>query len=231
MSKKPSAFKTSLQLVTLGAVAAGAYALWVRPRTLYWGATPDEVSRILPGDELVTNPKLNITHAITINAPASSIWPWLVQLGQNRGGFYSLTWVENIMGLNIHNADSIHPEWQNLQVGDMVALAPNGFGIPVFIINPERCLVLHGAPGLAPTGAGEAPAGLKVSWGFYLEPIDALTTRLVERWRMDWIPSLQSDVVMHTFMEPGAFVMERAMLLGIKQRAEKLHNGEKTVIM
>ena len=91
----------------LGAAGAlAAYVFLVRPWHLKWGATDEETKMILPGDELFEHPQLNATHAITINAPVKKVWPWLVQIGQNRGGFYSYTWLENLVGCDMHNADA-----------------------------------------------------------------------------------------------------------------------------
>ncbi len=110
----------------LGAAAAGLWAALL-PRVLKWGATDDEVVRPLPGDQLVDNPMYVTTRAITVAAPAAAVWPWLVQLGQNRGGFYSYDFFENVFRLDIHNADRVHDEWQGLRVGeDFVTLDPDG---------------------------------------------------------------------------------------------------------
>src|SRR5689334_7890503 len=95
-------------------VAVAAYAAWLRPMHLRWGATSQEVSRPLPGDDLVPHPKGKSTHAITINSPAPNIWPWLVQLGQNKGGFYSYSWLENLVGCHMRNTDRIVGEWQDV---------------------------------------------------------------------------------------------------------------------
>ena len=211
-------------LVTITAAIA-AYILVLRPRHLRWGATDNEVDRILPGDELVPNPRLKATHAITVQAPPNKVWTWLVQLGQGRGGFYSYDWIENMMGLDIHTANCILPEFQTLEVGEFIPLAPDGFGIPVALVELERALVLHGDT--RQPGAGEAPV-LKpgdcfaVSWGFYLFERPGGTTRLVERWQADWNPAFHNNLFYRVFLEPGAFIMERKMLLGIKERAETL---------
>src|SRR5690349_3601012 len=93
-----------LWMLSLGGLA-GLYAFVVRPWHLRWGATDTELDMSLPCDELVDDPKLNATHAITINAPVSSVWPWLVQIGQTRGGFYSYTWLENAVGCQMQNAE------------------------------------------------------------------------------------------------------------------------------
>lgn len=96
----------------------------------------------MPCDELVEHPKLNATHAITIDAPASAVWPWLVQMGQTRGGFYSYAWLENLVGCHMHNADQIHPEWQDLKVGDQVWLHPKA---PPLRGNGNRAWKIHRA--------------------------------------------------------------------------------------
>ena len=192
---------------TLGTVAAlAAYVFVVRPWHLKWGATNDEVKMTLPGDELVEHPKLNATHAITINAPIEKVWPWLLQIGQNRGGFYSYAWLENLFGCDMHNADRIVPEWQELKVGDEVWLHPKAPPLRVLQIEPERAIVLEKC------------------WGFFLRPIDENTTRLIIRGRGDFNPDLKNAllnlIVWRGIFEPAHFIMERKMLLGIKQRAE-----------
>jgi len=211
--------------VGAGAVAAASYAWVIRPWTLRWGASNSEVGMALPGDDLLEFPKINATHAITIQARPAEVWPWLAQLGQGRGGFYSYDWIENMMGLDIHNADRVLPECQEIKAGDLVPLAPGGFGIPVAFVKPEETLVLHGDTRQGTEGI-QIPLRpgdyLATSWGFYLfERMDG-ATRLVERWRVDWAPSAQNAVFYRAFLEPGAFLMERKMLLGIKERAERL---------
>lgn len=214
--------KRALAIILGATAAAVAYALLVRPWMQQWGATSEEVSRALPGDALVRNAKLNATHAVTIHAPVTQVWQWLVQIGQGRGGFYSYDLIENLMGLDIHSADRIVPELQYLRAGDKIPLAPNGFGVPVAILEPGRALVLHGDTRLDPAAIPTMKPGdyFAVTWGWFLEEIDAHTMRLIERWRADWKPSLQQTIFMRAFLEPGAFLMERKMLLGIKERAE-----------
>jgi hypothetical protein len=223
--------RTSKRLALAAGLAVTAEALsaiyWygVRPWHLRWGATDDELALALPGDELIPNPRLKATHAVTIRAAPAQVWPWLVQLGQGRGGFYSYDWLENAMGLDIHNADRILPEYQGLKVGDEIPFAPNGFSVPVAVLEPARALVLHGDTRI-PGGAGAPPVRpgeyLAVSWGFHLSGQADGTTRLVERWRADWTPRLLNNVMYTGFLEAGAFLMQRKMLLGIKQRAEAM---------
>jgi len=210
-----------------GMLAATSYLLLIRPWMLTWGATQGEVDRLLPGDELIPAPNIYATHAVTIQAPPSAVWPWLAQLGQGRGGFYSYDWIENMMGLDIHTADRILPEHQDIKAGDTIALAPEGFSIPAAIVDPGHTLVLHGDTRNA--GAGEAPPMrpgdfLAMTWGFYLLERGDGTTRLIERSKMVWNPSLANSFFYRLFLEPGAFLMERKMILGIKQRAEALYN-------
>ncbi|HEU4479815.1 MAG TPA: SRPBCC family protein [Pyrinomonadaceae bacterium] len=203
--------KNNLKLEVLitalgGAAALAAYALFVRPWHLKWGATEEELKMPLPGDGIVENPKLNATHAITIHAPITEVWPWLVQVGQNRGGFYSYTWLENLVGCEMRNADQIVPEWQELKVGHEVWLHPKAPPLKVLAIEPGRAIVLEN------------------SWTFYLRPIDDQTTRLIIRGRGEFNPDLKNAllnfILWRGVFEPAHFIMERKMMLGIKQRAE-----------
>jgi hypothetical protein len=203
--------KNKLTLMALstaigGAAAVAAYAFFVRPWHLRWGATEEELKMQLPGDQLVEHPKLNATHAITIDAPVEDVWPWLVQVGQNRGGFYSYTWLENIVGCDMRNAEQIVPGWQSLEVGDKVWLHPKAPPLKVLAIDPGRAIVLEKC------------------WTFVLRPIDEHSTRLIIRGRGEFNPDLKNAVlnfiVWRGVFEPAHFIMERKMMLGIKQRAE-----------
>lgn len=186
--------------------AAAIYALVIRPWHLRWGATDNELEEQLPGDELVEEPTLNSTRAITINAPAGEVWPWLVQIGQNRGGFYSYAWLENLVGCRMRNADSIVPEWQELRVGDEIWLHPKAPPLRVLAIEPGRAIVLEKA------------------WILLLDPVDETTTRLIVRGRSKFAPDLNNAIlnflVWRVLFEPAHFIMERKMMLGIKERAE-----------
>jgi hypothetical protein len=229
MMGKASSWMNTLAIASGVITGAGAvYWFVVRPQHRRWGATSDELRAFWPGDDLLPQPLVSATHAVTIQAPPDKVWPWLVQIGQGRGGFYSYEQIENAMGLNMANADRILPEWQNLQVGDVVPLAPDGaMDVPVVILEPQRALVLHGDTRLpSPSGKGGPPLPpgqfLAVSWGFYLAEQAGGATRLVERFRLDYTPTLANELIYKLFLEAGAFVMERKMLLGIQQRAERL---------
>lgn len=193
---------------TLAAAGVGAYAFLVRPWHLRWGATDEECKEPLPGDELVPQPRHVNTHAITINAPVADVWPWLAQIGQTRGGFYSYTSLENLVGCQMKNADHIVPEWQSLQAGDVVWLHPKAPPLPVLLVEPYQAMVL-----------GRAMEG---TWGLYLKQIDDKTTRLIVRGRYDSKPGLKGWLGNYVLFEPAHFVMERKMMLGIKERAEQM---------
>ncbi len=204
--------KLGIGLATVGtmtAAATGAYLLLVGPWQRRWGATDEEVQRAMPGDEEVEHPLMNATRAVTINARPEEIWPWLVQIGTGRAGWYSYDWIENLMGLNISSTDSIIPEFQQLEVGDTIPLAP-GLEIPVKVLKPNEMLLLVGHDSVV----GDA------SWVFGLYPLDKEHTRLVTRTRVRW-PITLGGILWLFVTEPGSFLMVRKMLLGIKRRVEQ----------
>jgi hypothetical protein len=191
------------------AVAAAGYPLvWRRP-CLTWGADDCEVTREMPGDEFLPDAPLVSTRAVTVDAPPSAIWPWLVQMGPGRGGAYTYDWIENLFGLNMHSANAIMPELQDLQVGDVMPLGEHGPRMRVDVLEPEQAMVLRSLDGVW-------------VWAFGIYP-DYGTTRLVSRNRIaDPRTTLFSRAFSMFVMEPGSLVMERKMLLGIKERAESL---------
>ncbi|MGO4229285.1 SRPBCC family protein [Arthrobacter sp. YAF34] len=215
-------------LAALVAAGAGAaYVLAVRPRLLLWGATTQEAAGPLAGDEFVPTPRMQSTRAVTIAAPVSGVWPWLVQMGAGRGGMYSYDWLENAAGLGIHSADRIHPELQQLKVGDTVALSPDG-GLSVRLLQSPTVLGLGGTIDLrtrrmSPDGVPPAGPRVEVGWTFVLRPVGSHASRLVSRTRYDYSP-LAAGLVLRALLEPAQFLMERRMLLGIRNRAE----GRKT---
>ena len=216
------------KMIIAGAGAAAASAgIWtaLRPRTLTWGATCDEVVRPLPGDDLVANPLYVTTRAISVKAPAAAVWPWLVQLGQNRGGFYAYDVLENLMKLDVHSADSIHPEWQDLTVGeDYVTLDPDEYmKMTIAVLDPPRAFVIRsGVPGEAPQPAGDFFKGeIDFSWAFVVEPLDARSSRLLIRCKGSWHNTVAAAFVRPFGLEPVHFIMEEGMLRGIRERAER----------
>jgi hypothetical protein len=189
-----------------------------------WGATDEEVQQSLPGDDLVPNSRLGYTRAVTVLAPAADVWPWLVQIGHGRGGLYSYDWLENLVGCDIHSSDQVVPEFQDLTVGDIIGLGPEGYPcFAVVAIEPGQTLVLQGADPKTrqppqPTDS-KTKGYVNASWAFFLDEQHDGTTRLIARQRLDY--SRDMALIWRT-AEPVNFVMERKMLLGLKTRAEAM---------
>ena len=177
-----------------------------------WGATTDEVSRVLPGDDLLTDPQVVTTRAIGIYAPTNLIWPWLVQMGPGRGGAYTYDWIENLLGLGMHSADRILPQYQDLKVGDEQRLGTRGPVLRVAVLEPEHALVFRSDDG-------------NWVWAFALDPAGD-HTRLISRNRIAASSSPLGRAATTYLMEPGSLMMERKMLIGIKERAERLAAAE-----
>lgn len=205
-----------LSLLGLSLFVFLIYVFAFRPWFLRWGTTPLELTKPLPGDNIVGQPMAACTRAITIDAPRERVWPWIVQMGQGRGGFYSYTWLENLVGCDIVNADRVHPEWQEIKPGDVVRLHPKAPPIPVAVVQPGYAFVI-GAK--ADPGAPGFPS---VSWAFVVEPAAPTHTRLLVRWRTAFPPTAGQYLTNKYILEPIHFIMERRMMLGIKERAEKL---------
>jgi hypothetical protein len=196
--------------VALAAAAdVATYPLW-RTWCLHWGATDDEASRTMPGDDLLPNPDLLTTRVVTVAAPPSAIWPWLVQMGPGRGGAYTYDWIENLLGLGMHSANEILPQYQDLRVGDAQRLGGSGPTLRVSVLEAERCMALRSDDG-------------NWVWAFELLPAAGTGTRLVSRNRIATPGATRPARALYTYlMEPGSLIMERKMLLGIKARAERL---------
>jgi hypothetical protein len=177
----------------------------LRRAILTWGASESEATSRLPGDELLDDADGVSTRAIAIDAPASAVWPWLAQMGPSpRGGAYTYDWIENLLGLNMHSVDTVLPQFQHPTVGDTIALGSNRMRLAR--VEPDRVLAWRSEDG-------------NWVWSFVLTEQDG-TTRLISRNRFR-LPTLRARIAMLP-MEPGSLVMERKMLLGIKQRAERL---------
>jgi len=191
-----------------------AYILVARPRQLRWGASAQECEASLPGDDLITSPDLVATRAVTVRTSVGRVWPWIAQMGQGRGGFYSYDLVENLAGCDIHSADRIVAEWQDIKIGDEIKLAP-AVGLEVTALEPGRSLVLRGG---APMG--NTPPPYDFTWAWVLRDEPGGTARLLVRERYaytrPWARFLVEPV------EAVSFVMTDKMLRGIRDRAEQV---------
>jgi hypothetical protein len=197
--------------IAVGAAAAGAgllaaYLKVVRSWALRWGATKEEAARPLPGDKLVAEADYVATRAITIDAPPQDVWPWLVQIGSGRAGWYTYDRIDNA---GIPSATEILPQLQQLQVGDLIPMVVGkDIGVRVKELEPDRRMLWWDEQG-------------EYSWEWLLEPIDQQTTRLLNRLRVTrhpWTRKMLYELVAVN----GDVVMQRKLLRGIKQRAERL---------
>ncbi|MEO8077638.1 MAG: hypothetical protein ABI818_15020 [Acidobacteriota bacterium] len=215
-----------MRLVSYGLVAVGAIAaLWgARRWALCWGATRGELAQAWPGDELSPNATEVATRAVTINAAADTVWSWLVQIGQDRAGFYSYSWLENLFRCVMPRVESIVPEWQQRAVGDIVWLAR-----PDRYHGEARQRVVRLDPGRVLSLASPADWGRLVrretslggTWTFILEPLDSHTTRLVVRSRGPEAPTAAGRLFWIAAFEPAQFIMERKMMLRLRVLAER----------
>ena len=207
-------------LVFLVAAAIAVYHPILLPWMTTWGSTTEEAHMRLPGDELVPRPTFQSTRAVTIIAPPERIWPWLVQIGQDRGGFYSYDWLENLFRLGIHSADRIVPEWQERAGGELVhADANGGNGWYVRDVRPPHALVLE----MANVKAGrpfrrDEPPFMEFTWAFVLQAHRDGRTRLLVRERVAFGKRLAQ--VAGSPVGLISFVMTQKMMRGIKSRAE-----------
>ena len=222
MSKRFSVWGSLSGLAVASAAGFAAYVFAIRPWHRRWGATDAEVSGNMPGDDLVEDSNFHTTRAIDIDAPRESVWPWLTQIGQGRGGFYSYDLLENLMGLDIHSADRILPEFQDLRVGDAIPIEPEGGGYTVAEIAPNRHLVLF----IDGTGDSEVDrvfrqANASSTWTFLLKAPESERARFVVRWRARWdLLRSPTSFLIGLVLDPIECIMERKVMRGIKERAE-----------
>jgi hypothetical protein len=194
----------------------------------FWGATQADKQRTLPGDERVPNSMVTTTMAITVNAPASEVWGWIAQLGQERGGMYSYELLENIAKCQMHNADRVVPDWE-MKVGDQMRMGPQGYPVnQVIALERNRWLLMAGAD--LKTGIADPPPQpgqttfVNYTWVLYLDDRPDGTTRLISRTRLDYAPrTFAAKLMWEVFTDPIGCVMTRKMLLTIKQRVEHAH--------
>jgi hypothetical protein len=187
-------------------LAEGIYYIGVRPWSSRWGSTDAEVAMVFPGDKYIKPGSEISTRAININAPVKAVWPWIVRLGQERGGFFSYSLFENTFGAEMVNADQIKPDDEIIHVGDRfsyLANGPEGTYGTVDLVEENRIMDVGG-------------------WGFLLQPQDDQTTRLVVRYAFEVGDSFMAKVIYYGMFEQAHFIMESGMMLGIKQRAESL---------
>jgi hypothetical protein len=197
-------------LVIVGAAAAAVYFGFLRRWHLRWGATAQEASGEVAGDELMPDPDIVATRAVEIDAPPSAIWPWLVQMGPGRGGAYTYDWIERRLGIDIRNTDRVIPELQDLKVGDEIQMP--GYTMRVERLDPGQAMVIRSS-------------NHAWVWSFELRPANG-HTRLISRNRFDTSVLPVKDKLAYPVIEPGSWVMERKMLLTIKKRAERLAQAQ-----
>jgi hypothetical protein len=207
-------------MAAVGAIALSRSPLeqWIRR----WGADDEEITAVLPGDELVAAELPRTTRALTIDAPVEMVWPWLAQIGEDRGGFYSYSWLEKTAGAHVHNAKTVHSEWQHIRVGDTVWLAKR-YGERarqvVAAVEPESYLVLMSPDDFKRVRRGEKVSG---SWGFHIRQQNGWT-RLIVRGI--------GGAVGHSWFDIPHFVMEQKMMRGIRDRAEKTRRERTTAFI
>jgi hypothetical protein len=218
--------KNRTKLLFAGAAALGAWGAYeyvVKPRMFSWGATPEECSRTWPGDEFTPHTSGICTRAVTVHATPEEIWPWILQTGQDRAGFYSYTWLENLFRAKMQNTFDLVPAWQERHVGDDLWLAyKNNYGglarMTIARLEPFRAMVTVAHDDRASAlNAQWAPHGC---WNFLLDPVDEKNTRLIMRSILPEHPTLWGRAS-RVFFDPAHFIMERKMMLNIKRLAEQ----------
>lgn len=222
-TRGPSAGRILLPGLAIAAGLVTAYAAFVRPRISRWGATDEEVGATLPGDELPSpygNRRVS-TRAITVDASPAEVWPWLVQMGSGRAGFYTHEWVECLLLITYadgHSSTRLHPEWQELRVGDSVPYSRIN-AVPVTMVDPPTALIAGEWLVLRPLDGGTRTRLIARTRGGWLEPF---ARRAPVIWPVLWPMAALIDRVpgeiLHHYMETG-------MLEGVKERAEAAHRA------
>jgi hypothetical protein len=239
-----------LKRIVVGAsLATASWVAYFQARRWWatWGVEAGEQTRALPGDEVVADGETLLTRGITIEAPPEAVWPWLVQMGFGRAGWYSY----DRLDMKGRSADAIVPELQSLALGDVIATHPDG-GFEVRELQPGRALVVYldtkmvegwktkpaasisrtETPGLAMSGGfmdAASPTDFTVSWAWVLEPGGPARTRLIERVRGRFGPGDSKSRALMPVFGFGVFVMLRRQLLGIRDRVERAETKRVTV--
>jgi hypothetical protein len=199
-------------------MAAGFLTPFQREERSHWGLDPEVANRVYPGDELVASPRWGWTHGIEIEAPTGEVWPWIEQLGADRGGFYSYQWLENVAGCALQNAETTHREW-TVSEGDAFSLHPKGPTLRVARVERGRYFVVHGPADVDARATGKPWA--EVTWLFYLEALGEKRSRLISRYRCATSDDLATRLGLGpVLVEPVGFAMDRRMLMGVKSRVE-----------
>ncbi|HEX6263092.1 MAG TPA: hypothetical protein VF097_09620 [Actinomycetota bacterium] len=207
------------------ALAIGAGAAWGTTYWLgrTWGSTDEERRRHLPGDEVVSPARLVTNHAATIPATPEEIWPWLLQVGWHRGGWYTYRWVDRLLfPANRPSADSILPEYQDLKVGDRIPDGPpeSDCYFEVELLEPHKYMVLHSRTHLFQQLREMPGTEMDWTWTFHLEPLGERETRFLFRVRANLDPAWLRALY-HVAVVPADFLMSRSMCLGLKKRVER----------
>jgi hypothetical protein len=213
----------SIAVAGLFGLAAGAYALVVRPRMLRSGATEDEVRGPFPGSEIIPGGERGATMAVTIDAPPSRLWPWLVQMGCDRAGWYSWDRLDN--GGN-PSTWRIHPEWQSISMGQRFQSDPKGnHWFEVAALEPERFLGLRASfaslSGRQYDSSYPRPESfLDTLWGFQLKELPGGRTRLIVSGYTAAQPRALNALGAWLFWEPAHWIMQTRQFANLKRRAE-----------
>lgn len=210
----------------LAALQGAGLILWnivamplIGQKRLRWGTIAGEASAVLPGDDLIADPKWSYTLGVSIDAPARAVWPWIAQIGQGRGGFYTYQTLENLVGCRVANTAEIIEEHQHPAVGDGIHLHPDTPPLQIAIVDPPHTFVLWGSPAAIGEGAGWG----KSTWQFVITSATDEGCRLLTRGRYDYAPDWKSRLTFGRFpIEPISYVMSRRMMLEIKRLAEQL---------
>jgi hypothetical protein len=206
--------------IILAILAAGIFLValywWVaRPWYAHWGATAAELTMKLPGDDIAAGANMVSTRTVTVHAPAAKIYPWLVQLGQGRGGMYSYEWLENLARCDIHNVYQIIPTLQQVQAGQEIRMGPEGYPLyHIYSFEPGHSFVLRPAD---PVTKQPGPA----SWALVLNEGPDGTTRLIARQRQAVGPGFANFLTWRVIVDPMSFIMEQKMLRTIRDLAEQ----------
>lgn len=197
-----------------------AFALvtpFLAERRARWGFDAEGAKRALPGDDIVPSPQWSWTHGVEIEASAAEVWPWVAQIGADRGGFYSYQWLENLIGCRVQNADVTHPEWE-AAMGDPLSLHPKAPPLTIVAEERGRWFVARGAP--------DPAASVQASWLIFVEPIGERRCRVISRYRASYTGALAMRLAFGKLtLQPIGSEMDRRMLLGVKERAERAGKG------